>query len=229
MQNHEGSDTAFDSAREMRAYYAARAPYYDRVYLQPERAADLAFLQAHLAHVLAGRRVLEVACGTGYWTQWIAPHAAAYTATDGVAEPLAFARLRPHCAQVRFALADAYALGAELGEFDAAFAGLWFSHVPIERRGAFLQSLHARLAPGARVILLDNSRVQCRDYPLVERDALGNTWQMRPLDDGTQRKVLKNFPEQAEMTELLAASASHCAWRELDNFWLFEYELQKPD
>lgn len=40
---------------EMRAYYAARAPYYDAVYLKPERRADIAFLVGHLPQRLGGR------------------------------------------------------------------------------------------------------------------------------------------------------------------------------
>ena len=81
---------------EMQAYYAARAPYYDAVYLKPERKADIAFLAGYLPAAFAGRSVLEVACGTGYWTQHIAPQATHLVATDATAEPLEFARLRPN-------------------------------------------------------------------------------------------------------------------------------------
>ena len=80
---------------EMHAYYAARAPYYDAVYLKPERREDIAFLSAHLPERLRDRAVIEVACGTGYWTQHIAPAVSRMVATDGTEEPLAFARLRP--------------------------------------------------------------------------------------------------------------------------------------
>ena len=44
--------------------------------------------------------MLEVACGTGYWTQHLAKTAARLVATDGTAEPLAFARLRPGTGEV---------------------------------------------------------------------------------------------------------------------------------
>ena len=134
------------ASADMHAYYAARAAYYDAVYLKPERQADIAFLAEHLPQRLAGRRVLEVACGTGYWTQHIAPRAATMVATDGTAQPLDFARQRPGVGNVTFRQVDAYGLGDDLGRFDAAFAGLWFSHVPVQARTAFLQGLHARLA-----------------------------------------------------------------------------------
>ena len=210
----------------MQAYYAARAPYYDDVYEKPERREDIAFLRAHLPAVFAGRTVLEVACGTGYWTQHIAPVAAAMTATDAVDEPLRLAKARPGVGRVRFERADAYDLPAPLGLFEGAFAGLWLSHVPVERRGEFLASLHRRLLPGAKVALIDNSTVQLRDLPIAERDARGNTWQDRVLKDGTRHRVLKNFPAREELEAMIAEFGERPAFRELANFWLFEYEAR---
>ena len=213
------------AAAEMHAYYASRAPYYDAVYLKPEREKDIAFLTDHLPAVFAGRKVLEVACGTGYWTQHIARTAARLVATDTGPEPLAFARLRPNAERVTFRLEDAYRLPADLGMFDAAFAGLWFSHVPIESRLDFVRSLHARLEPRAKVVFIDNSEVQCREWPIVETDSHGNTYQRRELRDGSVHRVLKNFPGEAELAQLLSPFASALSFRELENFWLLEYEV----
>jgi len=212
----------------MQAYYAKRAPYYDDVYEKPERRADIAFLREFLPAAFARRNVLEVACGTGYWTQVIAPAAAAMTATDATPEPLALARARPGVQAVRFELADAYALPLRLGQFDAAYAGLWLSHVPIGRRAAFLASLHRLLQPGARVVFLDNSEVQCIELPIAERDQEGNTYQHRRLKDGTLHRVLKNFPAQAELQSMIAGIGIAPEYRSLQNFWLFSYETTVP-
>lgn len=220
----ESADMTHASA-EMHAYYAARAPYYDAVYLKPERQEDIALLRNHLPERLQGREVLEVACGTGYWTQHIAPCARRMVATDGTAEPLEFACLRPGTEAVTFGLADAYDLPEELGQFNAAFAGLWFSHVPVQARRAFLHSLHRRLSPGARVLFIDNSTVQLQDFPIAQTDAEGNTYQHRPLRDGSVHRVLKNFPTEAELRALIRPVASACTFEPLDNFWLLEYEF----
>ena len=223
-RSRQTADSPADvSAAEMRAYYASRAPYYDVVYLKPERAQDIAFLSGHLPAAFAGCSVLEVACGTGYWTQHIARTAARLVAVDAGPEPLHFARLRPLAERVTFRQEDAYALPADLGEFDAAFAGLWFSHVPIERRVEFVRSLHARLRARAKVVFIDNSEVQCREWPIVETDDRGNTYQRRRLRDGSDHRVLKNFPREDELTQLLAPFASAVSYRRLDNFWLLEY------
>jgi demethylmenaquinone methyltransferase/2-methoxy-6-polyprenyl-1,4-benzoquinol methylase len=215
------------ASAEMRAYYAARAPYYDAVYAKPERAQDLLHLQAHIPERLATRSVLEVACGTGYWTQFIALRASSFTATDWTPEPLGFARLRPNTDSVAFVEADAYALPEALGLFDGAFAGLWFSHVPVKSRALFFHSLHSRLKPGARILLLDNSDVQCREHPIVEHDAEGNTYQHRQLRDGAVHRVLKNFPSASELSNLVSDISSSTQHTELQNFWLFEYELKR--
>ncbi len=215
------------ASSEMQAYYAARAPYYDAVYLKPERQEDVAFLSQHLPTRLAERTVLEVACGTGYWTQHIAGAVKSLHATDGIAEPLEFAKLRPGTSQTRFSQADAYQLPDELGRFDGALAALWFSHVPINARAQFFKSLHARLVPGARVILFDNSEVQCLDFPIAERDADGNTYQLRKLNDGSTHRVLKNFPSEAELTTVVSEFAASWSYVKLQNFWLIEYEIHR--
>jgi hypothetical protein len=54
------------------AYYAARAAEYDDVYGKPERQDDIRSLRTLLRELLSGHSVLEVACGTGFWTEEIA-------------------------------------------------------------------------------------------------------------------------------------------------------------
>ena len=72
----------------MQSYYAARAGEYDTVYQKPERQADLRQIEQWLPTVLAGETVLEVACGTGYWTQFLAPVASSIVAIDAAPETL---------------------------------------------------------------------------------------------------------------------------------------------
>jgi demethylmenaquinone methyltransferase/2-methoxy-6-polyprenyl-1,4-benzoquinol methylase len=146
-------------------------------------------------------------------------------AADATAEPLALAHQRPGTQDTTFLLADAYTLPVELGRFEAAFAGLWFFPVPVQSRPVFLESLHARLMPGARVLWIDNHERQCEDFPIAETDAQGNTWPHPLLRDGSCHRVLKHFPTQAELEALVTDRARHLHYRRLDNFWPFQYEL----
>jgi ubiquinone/menaquinone biosynthesis C-methylase UbiE len=208
---------------EMRAYYAARAPQYDAVYRKAERQADLRRIEAWLPARFAGRDLLEIACGTGYWTRWLAGSARSILAIDAAAETLAIARERVGGSRIRFELGDAYALDRWAGRCDAAFAGFWFSHVPRSRRVAFLKALCAVLRPGAPVVLLDNRYVPGSSTPVSEIDAEGDCWQSRRLVDGSWHRVLKNFPSAAELDSLLAGLGLAGAWVQWDHYWAYAF------
>jgi SAM-dependent methyltransferase len=206
-------------------YYDRRAPEYERIYHRPERRGDLRELTSVLATLVAGRDVLEVACGTGYWTQLLAPRARSWLATDAAGETLALARAKTYPpGRVGFAVADAYALAAVPGRFDAALAGFWWSHVPRPRLSGFLAQLGRPLAPGSRVVFFDNRYVPGNSTPISRRDAAGNTYQLRRLDDGSAREVLKNFPTAAELLAAAAlAGADSRSVVELRYFWCLTY------
>src|SRR5687767_7455047 len=109
-------------------YYAERAREYERIYDKPERQADLAKLRRAIPAYLASRDVLEVACGTGYWTQYIAPAARHVTALDINEETLAIARAKSFPAdRVTFECADVHVLASGGRAFSGAFAGFWWS------------------------------------------------------------------------------------------------------
>ncbi len=216
-----------DIVDDMAAYYVQRAAYYERVYFKPERQTDLRALETALPPMFAGRHVLEIACGTGWWTPHGARDAARWLATDLNPETMAVARTKALPASVRFATADAYALDAPevAGPFTAAFAGCWWSHVPLQRLAGWLAKLHTRLAPGARVVFLDNSYVQTSSTPISRTDEAGNTYQQRTLDDGSVHEVLKNFPTPDEARALLGPRAHGVRWQEHTHYWLLSYAL----
>lgn len=208
---------------ELEAYYAARAPEYDRVYMKAERQADLRVIERWLPQLFAGRSLLEIACGTGYWSQFLAPVVKRAVAIDASREVLAMARSRVESAHVSFEEGDAYRPPADRGPFDSAFAGFWLSHVPRRRLDEFLRALHLALAPRAKVVFLDNRFVHGSSTPLSEQDAEGNTYQARALDDGSVHRVLKNFPSEASLREAVAGIASNAQYHEWQYFWALEY------
>lgn len=113
-----------DPDRAMRAYYERRAPLLDAAYREGGASPDwVVAMVADMQAALRGRRVLEVACGTGHWTA-LAARAAEHTlGTDTSPAILALARgqgLAP--ARCGFQLADAYALDAVPGRFDGGLA-----------------------------------------------------------------------------------------------------------
>ena len=213
---------------KLAAYYARRAAEYERIYAKPERQADLATLRARIRKLFAGKKVLELACGTGYWTEVIAGGAAHVTALDVNEEVLAVARARSiPPGRAHFRIADAYENIDQGKDCDAVFAGFWWSHVPLEKLAAFLQGMIASVAPGALIAFLDNRYVQGSSTPVARRDAQGNAYQLRKLEDGSTHEVLKNFPGESELIQ----RASRHGWGAhvdlLEHYWLLTWWAPK--
>jgi SAM-dependent methyltransferase len=208
-------------------YYDARAHEYEKVYEKPERQGDLLRLHDIVPTYLAGRRVLDVACGTGYWTRRVARRAAAVTGCDRSPEVLSLARqLQPAGDAVRLLAGDAFSLGDVPGEFDAAFLGFWWSHLLREDVPRFLAGLHGRLTPGGRVLAVDNRYVHGSNWPVTRTDSAGNTYQRRLLDDGAEYEVLKNFPPPDELRSAIAAAGGRDPIvHELSYYWYATYEV----
>ncbi len=207
----------------LEAYYARRAAEYEKIFDKPERQADLARMRSDIPALFEGRRVLEIACGTGYWTPLIAARAKSVLALDYNEETLAIARTKAYPrANVDFVRGDAYALPAWKEKFSACYAGFWWSHVPLSRLDDFLRGLHERLEPGAVVAFMDNRYVERSSTPLSRRDAQGNTYQTRRLADGSTHEVLKNFPTPRELRERLG---SHVRVTDYEYYWIATYRI----
>ena len=154
------------------AYYAGRAAEYELVYSKPERQGDLAHLRERVCGLLAGCRVLEIACGTGWWTEVIASEAAEVTAIDLSDEMLAIARgkLYPQ-GRVTFMRGDCHALPQFGRRHDALLGAFWWSHVPRARLDAFLAGAEQAIAPGGLLLFIDNRYVEGSSTPVARRDA----------------------------------------------------------
>ena len=209
-------------------YYAKRAPEYDRIYEKPERQGDLGRLRETVRETFRGRDVLEIACGTGYWTQDLADVAKSITAVDINKSVLEIARRRRGAERVRFEIADVYALPV-LPRSSACLCGFWWSHMPKGRIEQFLAGLHKALKPGATVMFMDNCYVEGNSTPLSRKDAEGNTYQTRTLDDGSTHEVLKNFPTEEELRRAVAGVAESASFRALTYYWIFTYRLKGVD
>lgn len=206
-------------------YYGARAPEYDRVYEKPERQGDIATLGSLLARRFAGRDVLDVAAGTGFWTERFADGTDHTTGCDINEATLEVARARRRWPDhVRFVRGDAFALDEVPGTFDAAFVGFLWSHVAIDDLDRFLDSLCRRLGPGSTAILVDNVYVEGSNHPIARTDEAGNTYQRRRLADGREWEVRKNFPTPEQVTNRLEAHGSATV-TSLTHFWIAELQL----
>ncbi len=211
----------------LESYYSKRAAEYEQVYRKPERQQELEWLRHRVPEILRGRTVLEVACGTGYWTQYIAPAAKRVYAGDINESVLEIAREKPiPPGKATFFKADAVSLENVPAGCNAAFAGFWWSHVKKSGITQFVSNLAARLEAGAVVAILDNQFAGWSSTPLSRRDAEGNTYQMRRLANGEQFEVLKNFPTAEELAQAVRPVAREAHLETLTYYWLMVFTLK---
>lgn len=208
-------------------YYSKRAREYEKVYEKPERQQELEWLRGRIPRLFTGRTVLEIACGTGYWTQNIAKAAAKVQACDINEAVLEIAREKPIArGKADFFKADAISLEGVPPGCNAAFAGFWWSHVKKSGIKQFVTNLAGRLQPGSLVGILDNQFAQWSSTPLTRTDAEGNTYQMRKLANGDEFEVLKNFPTADELRAAVLPVAREAHLETLQYYWLLVFTLK---
>jgi SAM-dependent methyltransferase len=208
-------------------YYSKRAREYEQVYEKPERQRELAWLRRRVPEIFRGRTVLEVACGTGYWTQHIAPAAKRVYAGDINESVLEIAREKPiPPGKATFFKADAVSLDNVPPGCNAAFAGFWWSHVKKSDLAQFVARLASRLEPGAVVAILDNTWAHGSSTPISRTDAEGNTYQMRRLASGEAFEVLKNYPTAGELRATVQGVAREAHLESLTYYWLLVFTLK---
>jgi SAM-dependent methyltransferase len=216
-----------DGTPPIEQYYSKRAAEYEQIYEKPERQHELEWLRSRIPALFRGRTVLEVACGTGYWTQFIARTAAKVHACDINEAVLEIARDKPIPRQrVSFFKADAITLEGVPPGCDAAFAGFWWSHVKKSDLARFVRNLAAHVEPGALVAILDNRYAEGSSTAISRRDAEGNTYQMRKLANGEEYEVLKNFPTPAELADAVRPVAREAHLESLAYYWLLVFTLK---
>ncbi len=208
-------------------FYARSAANHDRVYDKPERQDDLAAMLAHVAAAVQGHTVLELACGTGYWSAVMAASAERVVATDINPEMIAMARLRSLPGdKVSLRVADAFALPDDLGEFTAVFIGFWWSHIKREDQETFLAQLKARVGKDILLVLLDDAFVDGSSETVARTDLQGNTYQIRQAADGERFELTKNYPSDSALRKKLASAVREIKIVRLEYYWLLTCRLK---
>ena len=218
---------ARSTAPQLENYYSKRAREYEQIYEKPERQRELEWLRHRIPEIFRGRTVLEVACGTGYWTQFIAPQAKRVYAGDINESVLEIAREKPiPPGKATFIKSDALALDNVPPGCNAAFAGFWWSHVKKSELTQFVARLASRIEPGSVVAILDNSYAEGSSTPVSRTDSEGNTYQMRKLANGEQFEVLKNFPTPDELAAAVKGVAREAHLESVTYYWLLVFTLK---
>ena len=219
--------------RQQIAYYRARAGEYDEWFLRQGRYdrgpelnarwfAEVAEVRRVLAEFVPTGRVLELACGTGLWTQTLAQTAERVTAVDSSPEALALNRARLRDPRVEYVAADLFAWQPST-VYDTVFFSFWLSHIPPARFDAFWELVRSCLAPGGRVFFLDSRRdptSTARDHHLPDADAADVTLTRR-LNDGREFSIVKVFYQPAALEGALKGGGWEVRVRATESYFLY--------
>jgi demethylmenaquinone methyltransferase/2-methoxy-6-polyprenyl-1,4-benzoquinol methylase len=199
---------------EQARYYRERAGEYDDWWFRRGRYdhghetnarwfADTAEAQDALKRFNPAGDVLELACGTGLWTQRLVDHAASMTAIDGSPEMLELCRARVNDPRIRYVQADLFAWEPHR-TYDMCFFGFWLSHVPEERFETFWEKVRRAVGSEGRVFFIDSLRsrqASAVDHELPDRD---EETMLRRLADGREYQIVKRFHEPEPLRQRLA-------------------------
>jgi demethylmenaquinone methyltransferase/2-methoxy-6-polyprenyl-1,4-benzoquinol methylase len=213
------------------AYYQARASEYDEWFLRQGRYdRGLEFNQQWFDEVEQVRNsltrfkphgnVLELACGTGLWTQQLLYHARQITAVDAAAEVLELNRRRLLSSKVKYIQTNIFNWEPE-EQYDAVFFSFWLSHVPSEYFEQFWQTVRQALKSEGRVFFVDSKyepTSTARDHHLGEAHA-GIV--KRRLNDGREYQVVKIFYERVPLEKRLSQLGWSFSIQETQKYFLF--------
>ena len=212
-------------------YYRARAPEYDQWFhrigrydLGAEENArwfgEVELVRAALASLGPVNSALELACGTGLWTQQLEPMSSTITAVDASPEMLELNHGRVNSDRVSYVQADLFDWEPDRS-FDLVFFGFWLTHVPRDRFEAFWKKVARAVAPGGRVFVVDNLLVP--DFrPLDHSDEDREDGTMtRHLEDGRSFRIVKIFYEPQQLSRMVEPLGWSCDFKSAGRFLLF--------
>jgi ubiquinone/menaquinone biosynthesis C-methylase UbiE len=210
-----------DVVADQVAYYRARAPMYDEWWqrrggydLGPDMNVEwnrqIDQVEEELRAFSAHGNVLELAGGTGWWTERLARSADHLTVVDSSPEVLEMNRERTGRDDVEYIVADLFAWAPET-RYDVVFFSFWLSHVPRQRCAAFWSMVRSCLSPDGRVFLIDNHadpHIPEREFKDPQVIQYEPDRHVRRLDDGREYNVVKVMYEPDE----LALQLSDLGW-----------------
>lgn len=209
---------------DMISYYKNRAKEYEKIYDKPERRDDLAEIKRILRQIFLQKEVLEIACGTGYWTEIIAPVAKQILATDINASVIEIAKSKTLLsAKIKFKTADVFELKNDYSH-ESLFAGFIWSHIKLQELERFIDTIHHLVQRGGTVVFIDNNYVEGSSTAISEKDNNDNTYQIRKLQDGNEYNIVKNFPGKNFIEHQLKNNATEIEFIKLKYYWMVKYK-----
>lgn len=207
-------------------YYSHRVEEYEDIYYRDDlvRQNEQTEIHNELRSIFKNKSVLEVACGTGYWTKTISEVANNILAIDYSKDVIDVAKSKNLSAD--FLVDDAYKLKKVENSFNGGCANFWFSHVPRNIISEFLNTFHDKLAKGSHVFMADNIFLKGIGGDLIRKQGDENTYKVRTLSDGSTYEIIKNYYSREELAERFKDYVSDIEIIFRKCFWWIKYKTR---
>jgi len=177
-------------------YYRARAQEYD------ESIAGVSDLLESGRNLLLklGKfdSILELACGTGIWTETLLQMGSEVTAVDAAPEMLAIAQKKLGVERIKYQQADLFHW-EPAQQYDLVFFANWLSHVPPTALDDFLGKVQRSVHPGGQIAIIDQYQPSDSDRQVAKE----NIYATRPIEDGRQFTIVKAFYDLHQLNHKL--------------------------
>ncbi|MBE7470691.1 MAG: class I SAM-dependent methyltransferase [Anaerolineae bacterium] len=240
------SENLQEILEEQKAYYRARAQEYDewfyrrgRYHHGPEHTqkweAEAAEVRQALAEANLTGQVLDIAAGTGIWTQELIKTADHVTALDSSEEMVALNRARLQSDKVTYTLTDLFYWQPVMA-YDGIFMGFWLSHVPPALLYDFIGTVAGALKPGGKLFFVDSlpeptstakDMMEGVAKKLAQRETTSqvagqeNATMTRRLNDGREFQVVKVYYLPDDLADRLASYEISATVKQTENFFLY--------
>jgi len=194
-----------DINNEMKKYYHERAKEYDDWYLRNGSYdkgenlnqlwySDLKILVEYAKNI-KNHHILELAAGTGMWTQHLILNNSVLP-TDSSSAMLDINKKRTGLDGM---ILDAFNIhSSSFSEYDSCFFGFWLSHITKELITPFFDGLIKCLSEKSRIIIFDSyfnkNELNCLNFE--------NQIQQRVLKNGKVFNVYKKYYTKEELKEI---------------------------
>ncbi|MGX4641867.1 class I SAM-dependent methyltransferase [Massilia sp. SYSU DXS3249] len=217
--------------QQVAKYYALLGEALEDKYLEPDMDEDIDDMSIHLGNLLSGHTVLELGCGTGFWTEVAAESAASVLAVDINAGLVDIARERgmPE-GKVSFRVADALDLpediGTGSGKFTAVLVSFLWSHLNKKEQEQLLATLKKRLGKDVLLVILDDSFVEGFSETIARTDADGTTYQILTTPEGERFELPKSYQSDSALRKRVGNVGKEVKIERVEFFWILTCRLK---
>jgi SAM-dependent methyltransferase len=213
--------------QQVARYYALLGEALEDKYLEPDMDEDIDDMSIHLGNVLAGHTVLELGCGTGFWTEVAAESAQSVLAVDINASLVDIARERPMTeGKVTFRVADALDLPEDIGKFSAVLVSFLWSHLNKKEQEQLLATLKKRLGKDVLLVILDDAFVEGFSETIARTDPDGTTYQILTTPEGERIEVAKSYQSDSALRKRLGTVVKEIKIERIEFFWILTCRLK---